>query len=330
MTWTELRGEGLTLDYAVGGGLAGPRRRLRAVDGVSLRVLPGRTLGLVGESGCGKSSVGRLLTGLLQPSAGRVFLGDLDLAGVTGAERRALRREVQMIPQDPASALNPHLTLRQALEEPFELHEPDLPPARREAHLRALADRVGLPGALLERLPGALSGGQRQRAVIARALALAPAFLFADEPVASLDVSVRAQVLNLLVDLQRERNLGYLFVSHDLQVVRHLADEVAVMYLGRIVERRQAGAFFRQPLHPYAQALCAAMPGGDRPRITLRGEAPSPLEAPRGCPFQPRCPVFAELAAQDRARCLETRPLPGPVAGEADGAVACHFPAPRL
>ena len=326
MTW-ELRGAGLTMAYAVGGGLyGGPRRRLLAVDDVSLRILRGRTLGLVGESGCGKSTAGRILAGLLKPTAGRVFLGDLDLARVGGAERRRLRREVQMIFQDPASALNPHLTLRQALEEPFEIHEPDLPLADREARIQALVSRVGLGGALLERLPGALSGGQRQRVVIARALALGPAFLFADEPVASLDVSVRAQVLNLLVELQRERNLGCLFVSHDLQVVRHLADAVAVMYLGRIVEHRQAGAFFQAPLHPYAQALCSAIPGGDRPRIILEGEAPSPLEQPRGCPFQPRCPRFAGLSAQERSRCLGERPLLSPVPGEPAGAVACHFP----
>ena len=321
----DLRAETLTKHYVSGGGfLGGPRQVLRAVEAVSLRVRRGRTLGLVGESGCGKSTVGRLLVGLIRPTSGRVLLGERDLARLPEPQRRALRREVQMVFQDPAAALNPLLTIRQALEEPFEIHEPGMAPSERGDRIHLLASRMGLGEAHLDRLPMDLSGGQRQRAVIARALALAPAFLFADEPVASLDASVRAQVLNLLVDLQRERNLGYLFVSHDLRVVRHVADEVAVMYLGRIVERNDAEAFFRQPRHPYAQVLCASTPGGDR-RITLQGEVPSPLEVRPGCPFQPRCPHFQRLPAQDRTRCLGERPdlLPMADGGEA----ACHFPA---
>ena len=318
-----LRADALSKHYPSGGGfLRGPRQVLRAVEEVSLQVERGRTLGLVGESGCGKSTVGRLLVGLLQPTAGRVLLGERDLARLPEDERRALRREVQMVFQDPAAALNPRLTIRQALEEPFEIHEPGMAADERGERIHLLASRMGLREDHLNRLPRDLSGGQRQRVVIARALALAPAFLFADEPVASLDASVRAQVLNLLVDLQQERNLGYLFVSHDLRVVRHLADEVAVMYLGRIVERNSAEAFFRQPRHPYAQVLLSSMPGGDR-RIKLEGEVPSPLEVPQGCPFHPRCPLFLGLSPKERQRCLGERPplLASPCGGEA----ACHW-----
>ena len=320
-----LRAEALSKHFVSGGGfLGGQRQVLRAVEEVSLQVERGRTLGLVGESGCGKSTVGRLLVGLVQPTEGRVFLGDQELSRLPEAHRRALRREVQMVFQDPAAALNPHLTIRQALEEPFEIHEPGLAPGERGDRIHLLAGRMGLRDELLDRRPRDLSGGQRQRVVIARALALAPAFLFADEPVASLDASVRAQVLNLLVDLQRERNLGYLFVSHDLRVVRHLADEVMVMYLGRIVEHNTAEAFFRQPRHPYAQVLVSSSPGGDR-RIVLQGEVPSPLEVPQGCPFHPRCPLFQRLSSLERQPCLEERPrlLASPGGGE----TACHHAA---
>lgn len=316
--WT-LRGEALTKRYALGGAL------LTAAEEVSLTVRRGETLALVGESGCGKSTVGRLLLGLLQPTSGRALLGGLDLARLPAAQLRGLRRHAQMIFQDPAAALNPRRTIRQALEEPFEIHEAALGPGERDRRIQALRLRVGLGEAHLDRLPGQLSGGQRQRVVIARALALEPAFLFADEPVASLDVSVRAQVLNLLVELQREHNLGYLLVSHDLQVVRHLAHEVAVLYLGRIVERGSAPLFFQQPRHPYSQALLSSLPGSTT-RILLEGEAPSPLDLPRGCPFHPRCPLFARLAPGERSRCLEERPALLESPANPGQEVACHHP----
>ena len=313
-----LRGTALTKHYPVGHHL------LRAVEAVSLEVTRGRTLALVGESGCGKSTLSRLLLGLLKPTSGRACLGDVDLALADPAQWRALRRHLGLVCQDPAAALNPLRTIRQALEEPFAIHGELPATGEREARIRSLAARVGLGEEHLLRLPGSLSGGQRQRVVIARALALEPAFLVADEPVASLDVSVRAQVLNLLVELQRERNLGCLLVSHDLQVVRHLADEVAVMYLGRIVEQAPAGAFFAGPRHPYAAVLLASMPGAGRRQLLLEGEAPSPLDLPRGCPFHPRCPVFRGLSPQERQRCLGERPEL--VTGPDGGAVACHFP----
>ena len=320
--WT-LRGVELSRHYGKAGFLGRPGPPLRAVQGVSLELRRGWTLALVGESGCGKSTVGRLLLGLERPSSGRVFLGGQDLALLAAEPRRQLRRNLGMIFQDPAAALNPRLSIRQALEEPFEIHEPGMDPQDRERRLQGLLARVGLGAAQLERLPGMLSGGQRQRVVIARALALEPAFLFADEPVASLDVSVRAQVLNLLVELQGERNLGYLFVSHDLQVVRHLADQVAVMYLGRILERAPAAAFFQGARHPYSQALLSSIPGSPR-RIFLEGELPSPLQVPPGCPFQPRCPLFPQLAPQDQQRCRSQRP---PLLADAGGhETACHFP----
>jgi oligopeptide/dipeptide ABC transporter ATP-binding protein len=320
--WT-LRGEALSKHYPMGGVFG--RQLLRAVDSVDLELRRGWTLALVGESGCGKSTVGRLLLGLLRPTAGRALLGGRDLARMPAAEWRGLRRHCQMIFQDPAAALNPRRTVRQALEEPFAIHEPDLAAGPREDRLQALLARVGLGGEHLARFPGDLSGGQRQRLVIARALALEPAFLFADEPVASLDVSVRAQVLNLLVDLQRERNLGYLFVSHDLQVVRHLADEVAIMYLGRIVERAPAGAFFAAPGHPYAQVLLSSLPGAER-RILLEGDVPSPLTPPSGCPFHPRCPVYRGLTPAEQGRCRGQRPELEGLGGDPGRVVACHFP----
>ena len=355
--WT-LRGVALTRHYRKQGFLGGSRQVLRAVEGVSLELERGQTLAVVGESGSGKSTLGRLLLGLETPTSGQALLGGQDLALLAAEPRRRLRRHLGMIFQDPAAALNPRRSIRQALEEPFEIHEPDLAPGIREGRLQALVRRVGLGEAMLGRLPGMLSGGQRQRVVIARALALEPAFVFADEPVASLDVSVRAQVLNLLVELQQERNLGYLFVSHDLQVVRHLADQVAVMYLGRIVERARAETFFQGALHPYSQVLLSSMPGANmteggppargarassplglphsmpgqspnmkssRTRICLEGELPSPLELLPGCPFQGRCPLFPRLSALERPRCLGQRPPLLP-AQDPRHEVACHFP----
>jgi oligopeptide/dipeptide ABC transporter ATP-binding protein len=311
-----LRGTALSMHYPVG------PRVLRAVEDVSLEVTRGHTLALVGESGCGKSTLARLLLGLLKPTSGRACLGEVDLAQAGPAQWRALRRHLGLVGQDPAAALNPLRTIRQALEEPFAIHGES---GGWQARVQALASRVGLSEEHLGRLPGNLSGGQRQRVVIARALALEPAFLVADEPVASLDVSVRAQVLNLLVELQRERNLGCLLVSHDLQVVRHLADAVAVMYLGRIVEQAPAHRFFQGPRHPYASVLLASMPGSHRPRLLLEGEPPSPLDQPQGCPFHPRCPVFRGLSPQERQRCLGERPELREVEA-AGGTVACHFP----
>ena len=318
-----LRGEALVKTFRVGGLWTG-RRTLRAVDGVTLEVRAGRTLGLVGESGSGKSTVARMLLGLLRPTSGRVQVEGADLATRTPEGLRALRRHMQLVFQDPASALNPKLTARQAVREPFEIHDAHQTDAAHDRRVDELLARVGLPRELADRRPAGLSGGQKQRVVIARALACAPRVLVADEPVAALDVSIQAQVLNLLAGLQQERGLGMLFISHDLGVVSHVADEVAVLYLGRLVEQAPKAALFAQPLHPYTRALLSAAPGArvQGPRVLLQGEPPSPLDPPPGCAFHPRCPLLPTLPPEQQARCRAQ--APALTAREGDRAVACH------
>jgi peptide/nickel transport system ATP-binding protein/oligopeptide transport system ATP-binding protein len=302
-------------------GLGRPRAAVRAVDGVSFTIPAGTTLGLVGESGSGKTTVARTLLRLTEPSSGSFRLDGVDVFSLAAGPLRRLRRRIQIVFQDPYSSLNPRMTVRQTLREPLAIH--DLAPKpQRDARVGALLDEVGLDPELADRYPHELSGGQRQRVGIARALSVEPAFLVCDEPVSALDVSVQAQVLNLLADLQQKRRLTYLFIAHDLAVVKHIADDVAVMYLGRIVERAPATRVYEQPRHPYTRSLLSAVPVPDptatAQRIVLPGDVPSPAHPPSGCAFHPRCPH-----PKKNERCRTERPAlreitPGQVA-------ACHF-----
>jgi len=286
--------EGLKKYYPVRGGVFGAKiGDVRAVDGVNLSVMEGETLGLVGESGCGKSTLGRAVTRLEDPTEGRVFFEGKDIAHASKSELFRLRREIQIIFQDPYSSLNPRMTVGEIVREPLLVHRMGTK-AEQIEKVRALLETVGLTGEMLGRYPHEFSGGQRQRIGIARALALDPKLVIADEPVSALDVSVRSQVLNLMVRLQRERNLTYVFISHDLSVVEHVSDSIAIMYLGRIVEKGPAERIFAHPAHPYTRALIEAIPVADPEQrhhgVPVRGEAPSPVSPPPGCPFHPRCP----------------------------------------
>jgi len=296
---------------------------VRAVDGVSFTISKGRTLGLVGESGCGKTTVGRSVLRLVEPTGGSVRFAGLDVGGTRGEALRALRRRMQIVFQDPYGSLNPRLTVRAILEEGLVVHRLGTP-AERLARIRAALERTGLTAATLERYPHEFSGGQRQRIAIARALVLEPEFLVLDEPVSALDVSIQAQVVNLLVELKAQLGLTYLFISHDLSVVEYVSDEVAVMYLGRIVEHAAADALYRAPLHPYTLALFSAVPRIDparrRRRIVLSGDVPSPARPPAGCRFHPRCPLAESV-------CREVDPPATVVDGHL---VHCHVAAREL
>jgi len=296
----------------------GGRRVLKAVDGVSFDIPRGRTLGLVGESGCGKSTVARLVVGLYRPTGGTIEFGGQDLATLRAKrEIAALRRRLQMIFQDPYASLNPRWRVRDIIAEPLRVHGLLTGRAAIRSRVDRLLHQVGLAAADGEKYPHEFSGGQRQRVSIARALASAPDFLVCDEPTSALDVSVQAQILNLMKALQRELDLTYLFISHNLAVVRHMSDWVGVMYLGRLAELAEAKALFRRPRHPYTRLLFETIPDlelAGRPRAPVAGEVPSPIDPPKGCSFHPRCPHANE-------RCRRERPEPI----EADGAlVACH------
>ena len=286
--------EDLHRDYTVGRGLFKPPATVRALAGVSFSVAAGQTLAVVGESGCGKSTLARLLTMIEPPTAGRLLIDGVDVTEADDQRRRALRRAVQIVFQNPYGALNPRQTVGEALMEPLAVHgEGD--PASRETAAREMLRRVGLRPEHFGRWPHMFSGGQRQRIAIARALMLQPRVLVLDEPVSALDVSIRAQVLNLLVELQQAFQVAYVFISHDLGVVRHMADEVLVMYLGRVVEQAPQATLFGDPQHPYTQALLSATPTVDasqrRQRTVLQGELPSPFNPPVGCAFNTRCPL---------------------------------------
>ena len=307
--------EGLKKYYPLRGGVFGAKiGDIRAVDGVSLEISEGETLGLVGESGCGKSTLGRTIIRLEDPSGGRVLFEGRDLASAKGEELFRLRRDIQMIFQDPYSSLNPRMTVGEIVREPLLVHRMGTR-AEQTEKVRELLEIVGLTGEMLQRYPHEFSGGQRQRVSIARALALNPRLVIADEPVSALDVSVRSQVLNLMVRLQRERNLAYIFISHDLSVVEHISDSIAIMYLGRIMEKGPAERVFAHPLHPYTRALLEAIPVPDPDRRhtgePVRGEAPSAVSPPSGCPFHPRCPYAVE-ACKQIVPPLEPLPQPTP------------------
>ena len=274
---------------------------VKAVDDVSFRIEAGETLGVVGESGCGKTTLSRAITKLINPTDGSILLNGEDIAALSGAQLRARRRQLQMIFQDPYSSLDPRMTAAQSIGEALDIHKLAKDPESRRRRIAELLQSVGLDVAHGERYPHEFSGGQRQRIGIARALAVEPKLIICDEPVSALDVSVQAQIINLLEDLQRDRGVAYLFIAHDLAIVEHISHRVMVMYLGKVVELGAASAVVRSPRHPYTQALISAVPRIDeateRPRIVLAGEMPSPIHVPPGCPFHPRCPV-----AVDRCR----------------------------
>jgi oligopeptide transport system ATP-binding protein len=304
-------GGGTALDKLIGGSPV--RRVVKAVDGVTIDIFPGETLGLVGESGCGKSTLGRALLRLTEPTGGQVLFRDKDLARLSKGQMRGQRRHLQMIFQDPYASLNPRMTVSQIISEPLETF--GLSRGReRESRVRELMETVGLSPRFLKRYPHEFSGGQRQRIGIARALAADPDFIVADEPISALDVSIQAQIMNLMARLQRERNLTYLFISHDLRAIRHVSDRVAVMYLGRLVEIADARVIYRDPLMPYTKALISAVPVPDpvveatRRRIVLQGDVPSPINPPSGCPFHTRCPWAIEKCKEVVPPLAEIKP----------------------
>ncbi|MCC7010625.1 MAG: ATP-binding cassette domain-containing protein [Acidobacteria bacterium] len=312
---------GTALGRLIGGGR---RRVVRAVDDVSLEIRQGETLGLVGESGCGKTTLGRAILRLVEPTRGRISIRGVDLAALRGRELRRMRRHVQMIFQDPYASLDPRMTVGQIIAEPLQTFG-IARGAERADRVRGLMATVGLSARFVNRYPHEFSGGQQQRIGIARALAADPDFIVADEPISALDVSIQAQIINLIERLQRERRLTYLFISHDLRAVRHTSTRVAVMYVGRIVELAPADAVYRRPLMPYSKALISAVPIPDpelesrRRRIILQGDVPSPINPPSGCRFHPRCPhvvpacrevdpVLVEVLPGHRAACIRISP----------------------
>lgn len=314
-----LAAENLVKEFPVRGGILGEKRLLTAVAGIDLELFPGETLGLAGESGCGKSTVARLLTGLIPATKGGVRYAGQELSRMDRGELALFRKDVQMIFQDPFSSLNPRMRVSEIIAEPLAIHRIGSSAQRRE-RVASLMERVGLSPDQLSRFPHEFSGGQRQRIGIARALAVSPKLIIADEPVSALDLSIQAQIINLLQEVKAELGLSFLFITHDLSVLRHLSDRIAIMYLGRIVETGSRDEVLTSQLHPYTEALLSAIPSIDpekrRRRVIARGELPSPLSPPPGCPFHPRCPYVQEICSQVLPELLEKEP---------GHRAACHF-----
>jgi len=310
--------------FPVQGGFFGQTiGRVHAVDNISFTVRKGKTLGLVGESGCGKSTLGRAVLRLTEPSGGEVLYEGKDITKLSSEELRALRKDLQIIFQDPFASLNPRMSIREILSEPFEIHGLYKNPAERRAQIVELLKEVGLNPEAADRYPHEFSGGQRQRIGIARALALKPKLIVADEPVSALDVSIQSQILNLMMDLRDKYGLSYIFIAHDLAVIEHISDEIAVMYLGKIVEHTDSETLYARPLHPYTRALISSIPepkvGAKKERKVLQGDVPSPINPPTGCRFNTRCPYVKDIcrSSEPALRNMGTQDTPH--------WVACHF-----
>ncbi len=286
-------------------------KKVRAVDGVSFSIPEGTTLGLVGESGCGKSTIARAVLRLIEPTFGHIFFRGKDILGFTSSRMRAIRRKIQIVFQDPYASLNPRMTVESIVGEPLIVHKVCRGRAERRKQVSYLLEKVGLSSDSLRRYPHEFSGGQRQRIGIARALSLKPELIVADEPVSALDVSVRAQVINLFQDLQQEFGLSYLFIAHDLSLIRHISDHVAVMYLGKLAEKAPVEEIFESPLHPYTQCLISAVPVPDPDiqsnRTILKGDVPSPIAPPPGCRFHTRCPNRMPVCSMEEPDMIEVR-----------------------
>lgn len=301
-----LKVENLKVHFPVKGGLFTKKQVVKAVDGVSFEIYPRETFGLVGESGCGKSTTGRAIVKLYEPTSGTVYYHGEDVTKIKGSHLAEFRRNVQMIFQDPYASLNPRMTVGEIIREPMDIHHIFNTKEEREQRVRELLDIVGLKPDHIRRYPHEFSGGQRQRIGIARTLALNPQFIVCDESISALDVSIQAQVINLLEHIQKEMGISYLFIAHDLSMVKHISDRIGVMYLGNLVEIGDSDDVYHRPLHPYTQALLSAVPIPDprvareKKRIVLEGELPSPLDTPSGCVFRTRCPNATERCAREK------------------------------